>query len=452
MIDILEVKVELFKRKMLELIPIGEDNRGRFSNKQIEAFILLTDNITTNIGYGGSARSGKSYLECYYLFLSSLAYPKTRWGMGRRELKNLKKTTLQTLFKVFAENNFKEYKYDQQASIITMYNGSEIYLMDTAYQPSDPLYTRFGGLELTGAVIDESNESPYDAILTAFTRCGWCNNEKYGLKKKLLETFNPDKGHVNKRYWKPFKNKNEEEHKKFIRALPSDNPDPAVDDWIKDVIKQGDKVKIERLIHGNFDYDDDDSRLFDYDKLDDIFTNTFVDTGIHYITADIARKGKDKTVIGIWNGFRCEKIITIDKSTLTEVADVIQDLRIKNRVSISNIICDEDGVGGGVVDILKCKGFKNNRKAFRKENYKNLKSQCYFYLSKLINSSRLYVNILDEQTKEIIKEELDVMKEDNIDNDGKVEVIRKDKIKEIIGRSPDYADMLMMRCYFEVIK
>ena len=50
MIDLLEVKVELFKRKMFELIPIGEDNRGRFSNKQIEAFILPTDNISTNIG------------------------------------------------------------------------------------------------------------------------------------------------------------------------------------------------------------------------------------------------------------------------------------------------------------------------------------------------------------------------------------------------------------------
>ena len=27
---------------------------------------------------------------------------------------------------------------------------------------------------------------------------------------------------------------------------------------------------------------------------------------------------------------------------------------------MSNIVVDEDGVGGGVVDILKCNGFVNN--------------------------------------------------------------------------------------------
>lgn len=37
-----------------------------------------------------------------------------------------------------------------------------------------------------------------------------------------------------------------------------------------------------------------------------------------------------------------------------------------------------------------------------------------------------------------------------MDKDGKKQVIPKDKVKELLGRSPDYSDMLMMRCWFEL--
>jgi phage terminase large subunit len=37
-----------------------------------------------------------------------------------------------------------------------------------------------------------------------------------------------------------------------------------------------------------------------------------------------------------------------------------------------------------------------------------------------------------------------------MDKDGKRQVLPKDKVKEIIGRSPDFADTLMMREYFEL--
>jgi phage terminase large subunit len=90
-------------------------------------------------------------------------YPGTGWLLGRKELLNLKRTTLLTLFKVWEEYGFKagiHYTYNQQSNIINWHNGSQIFLFDLGYQPSDPLYTRLGGLELTGAAVDESNEVP----------------------------------------------------------------------------------------------------------------------------------------------------------------------------------------------------------------------------------------------------------------------------------------------------
>ena len=74
-------------------------------------------------------------------------------------------------------------------------------MLDLAYRPADPLYTRFGGLELTHCAIDESNENDLLAIKILKTRVGRANNTKYGLKPKFIESFNPDKGHVYTRFW-----------------------------------------------------------------------------------------------------------------------------------------------------------------------------------------------------------------------------------------------------------
>lgn len=414
------------------------------------------DEETLFIGYGGAAFGGKSFLLCYWLTIMSIGYPGTSWGLGRRELVNLKKTTLVTLFKVFAECNIKpdtDYKYNQQDNVITFSNDSRIYLIDTAYKPSDPLYTRFGGLELTGCAVDESAETPYDAIKILFTRLGRRNNYKYGLKKKFLETFNPAKNHVYTRYYKPFKDENEKEAHRFVSALPKDNPSHEVEDYINDILKTSDIVTIERLIYGNFEFDDDPARLMEFDKIINVFSNSFVSSGSKYITADIARFGSDKAVIMVWDGFRVIKIVSIDKCSVTELAERIRNLANEYHIPVSNIVCDEDGVGGGVVDILKCKGFTNNAKPFEENDavvqYSNLKSQCYFHLSYKVNADGLF--IVETPYKEVIIQELEQVKRHNVDKDGKLSIIPKEKVKELLGRSPDYSDALMMRMCFELV-
>jgi phage terminase large subunit len=70
------------------------------SPKQFLAWQYLTDQVTTEFGSGGAAHGGKSYLGCEWLTDMCLAYPGTGWLLGRKELLNLKRTTLLTLFKV----------------------------------------------------------------------------------------------------------------------------------------------------------------------------------------------------------------------------------------------------------------------------------------------------------------------------------------------------------------
>lgn len=107
--------------------------------------------------------------------------------------------------------------------MIRFANGSEILLIDLAYKPSDPLYERLGSLELTDGAIDESGEVDEMAIQILSTRIGRYRNSEYGIRRKILETFNPNKGHVNRRYYIPHREKTLPEHRIFIPALVTDN-------------------------------------------------------------------------------------------------------------------------------------------------------------------------------------------------------------------------------------
>ena len=110
---------------------------------------------------------------------------------------------------------------------------------------------------------------------------------------------------------------------------------------------------------------------------------------------------------------------------------------------------DEDGVGGGVVDAFSgCVGFLNGGKALKGENYQNLKTQCYYKLAETINAGKLFVK--PKINKEIIISELEVIKRDKVDKDQqKLAIEGKDIQKQKLGRSPDYADALMMRMWYE---
>jgi phage terminase large subunit len=425
------------------------------SVKQFQAWQYLSDSTTNYVGYGGAAFSGKSYLLCYWLTSMCMAYPGTGWGLGRKQLTVLKKTTLITLFKVFAECNIEnglDYNYNQQNNTITFSNGSVIFLIDTMSLPSDPLFTRFGGLELTGAAIDESAETDYQAIEVLSTRLGRRLNDKYDLEAKMLETFNPAKNHVYTRYYEPFKSGKQKQGVVFIPALPSDNPSPEVPKYIERIKATGNKVTIERLIYGNFEFDDDPTALLTYDQILDLFTNSHVlpDDSNKALTCDIAMQGADKMVITYWRGFVAEKIRVIPKSDGKQVIDAIESMANTHGVPKSRIVYDADGVGNFVGSFLVgAKAFHNGSKALNDENYKNLKTQCIYKWCEIAKAGGYWIK--DATYKQEIIQELEQWKRINMDNDtGKLEVISKEVIKSIIGRSPDYSDSFLMRSFLEL--
>lgn len=434
----------------------------RLNPKQSQALRYLQDNTTTEVEYGGAAGGGKSMLGCYWQIKRRLRYPGTRGLIGRASLKTLKDTTLNSFFDVARMQNLKSgthFKFNQQSNIIFFPNKSIIFLKDLFQYPTDPNFDELGSLEITDAFIDENNQLVEKAWNIVRSRIRY-KLDDYGLIPKMLGTCNPSKGWIYNRFYKPSREGELPNDRKFIQALVSDNPDISV--HYRQNLLGLDEASKQRLLYGNWEYDDDASTLIQYDKIIDCFTNDFLPVGERFITADIARFGKDKTVVGIWVGWKVVFKVYQGKS-VTEVAQIIKELQSQYRISNSNTIVDEDGVGGGVVDALKCKGFVNNSMALAsptspkdrdgkriKENYNNLKSQCYYRLADRINKGGLFINCSDIDAREMIIQELEQVKQHNMDKDGKKAVVPKEIVKEIIGRSPDYSDTLMMREWFEL--
>lgn len=455
----------------------------RLLPKQEHAVFYLKDSVTKELLYGGAAGGGKTALEILKIIENCQIYPGSRWLLGRSKLKALKETTLNTFFELAGNLRItNQYRYNSQSNIIYWNNGSEILLKDLFLYPSDPNFDSLGSLEITGGFIDECNQIVYKAWQIVLSRCRyklkewdihgertdtmevlerdkdgnpilWRNSkgeETQGLIPKLTGTCNPAKNWTYKQFYKPDRDGVLDKTRKFIQALPTDNP--HLPQSYLDSLLSLDKNSRERLYFGNWEYDDDPATLIDMDAITDYFNPTHVEAGdLKYLTVDVARKGKDKTVIRLWEGWLCVQRWEMRISKVNEVVDKVQIIRKLHNVPISQVVVDEDGVGGGVVDYLPgCKGFVNNSRALNGENYDNLKSQCSVEMARKIQNRLAGEICNDKDIIDIVSEEMEQVKQKDIDKDGKVGIVPKDHMKEHIGRSPDDWDSIMMRYLFEL--
>ena len=420
-----------------------------FTKTQKECLNYLFDNKTKEVLFGGAAGGGKSWVGVSYLILMAIKYPKTRYLMGRSKLDALKKTTLNTFFEVCTAWNLKaieDYTFNGSSNVITFYNGSEIILKDLFLYPTDRNFDSLGSLEITSAFIDEANQITEKAKNVVASRLRYKLDEN-GLIPKMLMTCNPAKNWVYSEYYRPAKDKTIKPYRKFIQSLVGDNT--YISKHYEKQLFELDELSKQRLLYGNWEYDVSNDSLIEYDAILSLFNQQGID-GNKYITCDVARFGSDKTVIMLWQGLHLKHIRTLLKSAVNDVVDEIKVLQQENQVNLRNIIVDEDGVGGGVKDYLRCQGFVNNARPLKAENYQNLKTQCYYKLADLINKGQIGINCQDVNVKNYIIEECEQVRTKDADKDNKLQIIQKDTVKGILGRSPDYSDALAMRMFYEI--
>lgn len=231
-----------------------------------------------------------------------------------------------------------------------------------------------------------------------------------------------------------------------------------------------------RLLKGNWKVRQDGSALFNFQRITDLFSNFVDKSDEKFITVDAARFGKDLAVIKTWEGWHVVRIEILTKSKTTDITAKIERERERAKIPKSNVLVDQDGVGGGVVDEGGYIGFSGGLPALPaphteiKENYANIKTQCYYRFSEKVNAAEVAIsldNIIVDgvpeeeikingsyvSIKKLISDDLRAIKKKNEDRDGKKQINSKEEQKNILGgRSPDFGDTLMMRVYFDLNK
>lgn len=432
--------------------------KPHLTKKQRELYRAFVDPIIEEILFWGWGRWGKTRWVAEILNITCLQFPWISRLVGRREWDDLRKTSLNTILKVLHHHKLVKgvhYQINMQTKEVKYFNGSKIDFVPLRLEPSDPEFNRLGWYEETFAWVDEAQEVDRKAIDVIKSRLTEKIKE-YDLVGKVIMTCNPDKWHLYSTFIKPRKEGTLQENRTFIQSLYSDNPHIDHEKY-EASLADANIVTRKRILLGDWDYDDSPGRLFDFDKICDLATNPKVN-GSKYISCDVARMWQDKAIIRVRNWLEEIDKVVYKISTTTQIQDKIRELCQRHVIPMSNVIVDEDGVGGWVVDSLRCKGFVNNSTAIDtrtpaqvssgipKPNFDNLKTQCYFELAKKVNSGEIRLTELSDD----LKQELDNIVQINLDKDWPIRIIKKEDLKKKIGRSPDEADSLMMRMYFEL--
>ena len=229
-----------------------------------------------------------------------------------------------------------------------------------------------------------------------------------------------------------------------------------------------------RLLHGNWKIKISKDVIFNYIKFNSVFSNTWVQGGQGYITADIATQGSDLLIIYYWLGKRLEDIIMIARNNGKEAYEAIESLAKKHSVYHHNIAFDADGVGGGLTGFIEnCIEIKNNSRPIDDEEYKNLKAQLYYTCSYCVNgthkkneSDAYYISdhVADmdypfekpfiykgKKLKFVFQHQLKAIRSLVPKDDKKLQLIPKEEMKVLLnGLSPDFMDAFSQREIFEL--
>ncbi|KKL77143.1 hypothetical protein LCGC14_2037800, partial [marine sediment metagenome] len=263
------------------------------SPKQTEILKVLDDNIHTEIFMGGAAGGSKSFTGCLWQIMRRLKYPGSRGFLARARLKNLKESTLLTFFEVCGKLGLKlnrDYTYNFIMGVIRFKNGSEEYLKDLFFYPSDPEFVSLGSTEYTDGFIDEMAEITEQAYQIIRSRMRFKLDE-FGLIPKIAMGSNPCKTFIYKDFYRKWNDGKLEPYKAYIQALVYDNP--FISDHYIENLKKLDPINKARLLNGNWEYDDDPTKIFDYDKIIDMFTLD-AERGDKYCIVDQAGFGRDR--------------------------------------------------------------------------------------------------------------------------------------------------------------
>ena len=160
------------------------------------------------------------------------------------------------------------------------------------------------------------------------------------------------------------------------------------------------------------------------------------------IGLDIARFGDDATVFCFRKGRWCFKFEEYTKKDTVEIANIATNLI--RELKPARLFLDDGGVGGGVYDMLKDRGFGEivrgvnfGAKAIDDERYANRRAEMWDAVREWLTG-----NVQLPKDDKLLDDLCSVNKK--YDQKGRLQLESKDDVKKRLGRSPDKADALAL--------
>lgn len=166
------------------------------------------------------------------------------------------------------------------------------------------------------------------------------------------------------------------------------------------------------------------------------------------LALDVARFGPDKTVLAVVQGPIVRELMMWHGASLTETADRVYAHGTKMGCCVVDdwrptVYCDEPGLGGGIIDILKKKDYPT--KAFNGGHspkditrFLNCRSETHWALRTLLENNRVAI------PRDASLEEEALAVEWQTNAKGLVQIVGKDTIRKTLGRSPDRLDAVVI--------
>ena len=472
----------------------------KLSRKQLQGLQLFQRPEVTTICFGGGAGGAKSTLLCFAAIYTCTNYPGIKWGLFRRTMSNMKKTLYPTMLEMLnlmgLIQDVDYYDRVMSYGTLTFKNGSIIEFNELEWRPSDPQMAYIGGREYTYAGIDEAGEIVEKAFNTVQSRIGRCKNEEYKLVPKLIITCNPSSNFLKDRFYKPYEMSQDETkttegyamwedgtywdyetdsykpaYSCFVRSTAFDNP--FLDkNYIPTLMKQPPSER-RRLLGGDWNFNSNEDSLFpvellqkamvydlpeiEYKDIRDergILTKNDVTSEKYkvpifkkFIGVDVADKGKDRTVVSLIdnNVLVDQRVLDIGRidpeSPISRIyADKLEQYATNHGFTknyAKNIWVEDNGVGAGLRDMMRTKGWAIT--AYTATAQK--RSENYYQLYKDLDNLEINIYNKAEGIDELFRE-LGVHTYQTVNQ--KPVVVKKEKIKQELGRSPDLADSFMI--------
>jgi PBSX family phage terminase large subunit len=223
------------------------------TNRQVEAFELLTNDESLDVLYGGAKGGGKSYLLCFWVFLWSLklinifglrpsSTPLPVGFMGRKRSIDFARTTLETWKAVIPKGSYVLRELHKEIII-----GNAVKVIFGGLDDTDSI-NKFNSAELCFVAIDQAEETTQDdvSVIEASLRR---KHNNITPPYKVLYTANPRQCWLKKRY---ISDKRDRSY--FVRALPSDNKHLPItyEDTLKNAFGHN-KTLLAAYLYGDWD-------------------------------------------------------------------------------------------------------------------------------------------------------------------------------------------------------